>query len=66
MTADGPVADGGGLSSPCIGICRMHPRTGLCEGCLRTIEEIAQWSAATEDAKRQMWAQIERRRDALP
>lgn len=29
--------------SPCIGICRIEPATGLCEGCLRTLEEIADW-----------------------
>lgn len=30
--------------SPCIGICSVDAR-GLCEGCLRTLDEIARWSA---------------------
>lgn len=30
-------------ASPCIGICRMNARTGYCEGCLRTLDEIAAW-----------------------
>ena len=38
--------------SPCINVCRMSPQTGLCEGCLRTIEEIAAWSAMTPEEKR--------------
>lgn len=31
------------VASPCINICRMHTPTGWCEGCLRTIDEIATW-----------------------
>lgn len=29
--------------SPCIGICSLDAQ-GLCEGCLRTVDEIARWS----------------------
>lgn len=32
------------VPSPCINICRMDPATGLCEGCARTLDEIAGWS----------------------
>ena len=39
-------------ASPCINICRMHAATGWCEGCLRTLEEIATWSRL-DDATRQ-------------
>jgi len=31
------------LDSPCIGVCTIVPATGLCRGCWRTIEEIANW-----------------------
>jgi hypothetical protein len=48
--------------SPCISVCRMNPRTGLCEGCLRTIDEIAQWSTASEETKRAIWRLIRQRR----
>ncbi|HJV76432.1 MAG TPA: DUF1289 domain-containing protein [Noviherbaspirillum sp.] len=57
-----PTSDAGNAPSPCISICKMNSRTGLCEGCLRTIDEIAQWSSATEEMKRQMWIEIRRRR----
>ena len=60
-----PASDTGSAPSPCIGVCRMHPRTGLCEGCLRTIDEIAQWSSATEETKRKLWMEIRRRQEAL-
>lgn len=39
------------LASPCINICRMDERSGLCLGCFRTIEEITVWSR-TDDARR--------------
>ncbi len=45
--------------SPCINVCRMHEASGLCEGCLRTIDEIASWSALDDDAKRAVWDAIE-------
>ena len=44
--------------SPCINVCRMSPRTGLCEGCLRTIDEIAAWSRMSPDEKRSVLAQL--------
>lgn len=49
------------LPSPCQSICRMDERTGLCVGCWRTLPEIAQWSQASEAAKRQVWLQIQSR-----
>ncbi len=42
-----PFADTGFVPSPCIRVCRMNPHSGLCEGCLRTLDEIIQWSAAS-------------------
>lgn len=60
-----PVTDTGKAPSPCISICKMNAQTGLCEGCLRTIDEIAQWSTASEETKRKVWMEIRRRQDAL-
>ena len=39
------------VGSPCIDVCRMHPQTGYCEGCLRTREEIKAWRTL-EDAQK--------------
>ncbi|MCX5541787.1 DUF1289 domain-containing protein [Paraburkholderia sp. CNPSo 3076] len=47
--------------SPCINICRMDERSGLCEGCLRTIDEIAGWSTLDDAARRAVWDAIETR-----
>ena len=50
------------VPSPCNSICRMSPRTGLCEGCLRTIDEIAAWSRMSDDEKRAVWRLLDERR----
>ena len=47
--------------SPCINICRMQEASGLCEGYLRTIDEIASWSTFDDAAKRAVWDAIETR-----
>ena len=49
------------VPSPCINICQMEQATGLCQGCLRTIDEIMKWGSAGDDYKRAVWAQIHRR-----
>jgi uncharacterized protein len=49
------------VPSPCINVCRMDASTGWCEGCLRTIDEIAGWSLFDDDAKRAVWDAIEAR-----
>ena len=51
------------VPSPCISVCKMSPATGWCEGCHRTIDEIAGWSRMTDDARRRVWTELLRRRD---
>jgi len=49
------------VPSPCVSICRMDPASGLCVGCLRTLDEIAQWSSMADDDKRAVLGRIEAR-----
>jgi predicted Fe-S protein YdhL (DUF1289 family) len=49
------------VPSPCLSICRMEAATGWCEGCLRTLDEIAAWSRLDPDGKRAIWQCIEER-----
>ena len=51
------------LLSPCIGVCALDAATGWCEGCLRTIDEIAAWGALDEGARREIWKRLPARRD---
>jgi predicted Fe-S protein YdhL (DUF1289 family) len=48
-------------ASPCVDVCRIHPDTGYCRGCWRTLEEIAGWSAFSAAEKREVLARIEAR-----
>ncbi|WP_106283990.1 MULTISPECIES: DUF1289 domain-containing protein [unclassified Paraburkholderia] len=61
MTAGLDNEDHHAVPSPCINVCRMDASTGWCEGCLRTIDEIANWSLFDDDAKRAVWDAIELR-----
>ena len=54
------------VPSPCVNVCRMNAASGLCEGCARTIDEIATWAALDDDAKRAVWARILLRRAPRP
>jgi uncharacterized protein len=60
------VLPGGLVPSPCISVCRMDDATGLCVGCLRTLDEIAVWGMLDDDARRDVWDAIRRRRAAVP
>ncbi|SIO60825.1 hypothetical protein SAMN05444172_4344 [Burkholderia sp. GAS332] len=57
--------DEAAVPSPCISVCKMDASTGWCEGCLRTIDEIAGWSSFDDDAKRAVWDAIEERHAAF-
>lgn len=47
--------------SPCISVCRMDAASGFCEGCMRTLDEIATWATMDNPGKRAVWALIEQR-----
>ena len=53
-----------GIASPCVNICRMEPLTGWCEGCLRTIDEIAAWGSLDDVARLRICKQLQQRREA--
>jgi uncharacterized protein len=55
----------GNVPSPCINLCRMDAAHGLCEGCQRTLAEIATWASMSEAGKREVWRQLAQRRAAL-
>jgi len=35
------------IESPCVKICTLDARSGLCLGCGRSIDEIARWTAVS-------------------
>ncbi|MGE5945810.1 MAG: DUF1289 domain-containing protein [Betaproteobacteria bacterium] len=52
------------VASPCINVCRMDTHSGLCVGCLRTIDEIADWARANDSRQVAILAAVARRREA--
>ena len=54
------------VPSPCVGVCHMNGATGWCEGCLRTIDEIALWSQLTDRDKIAVWKALPQRSTKLP
>jgi prolyl-tRNA editing enzyme YbaK/EbsC (Cys-tRNA(Pro) deacylase)/predicted Fe-S protein YdhL (DUF1289 family) len=49
-------------ASPCVNVCRMEARTGWCEGCWRTIDEIAAWSRLSDAERESVWVALPGRR----
>ncbi|MBX3658244.1 MAG: DUF1289 domain-containing protein [Ramlibacter sp.] len=58
-------ATGQMVPSPCISVCRMNAQTTWCEGCLRSLEEIAGWSRLDDAGKRIIWDRIAQRARAV-
>jgi hypothetical protein len=50
------------VPSPCTRVCVIDPVSKLCRGCLRTIDEITDWSGKSPAEKRAVLAVLEERR----
>lgn len=50
------------MDSPCISVCVMNETTKMCEGCGRTIAEIASWSRLSPEERRRIMAELPRRK----
>jgi predicted Fe-S protein YdhL (DUF1289 family) len=53
------------VASPCINVCRMDAASGWCEGCRRSLDEIAAWSIYTAAEKRAVLALLPARKKSL-
>jgi uncharacterized protein len=62
MTADRDDGDATEPGSPCISLCRIDERSGLCEGCMRSLDEIAAWGTMNATDKRRVWTLLAQRR----
>lgn len=58
MALQVPHEPGPHVASPCQSVCVMYAQTGWCEGCLRSLAEIADWSRLDKAAKQAVWAQL--------
>ena len=53
------------IASPCIDVCKMDEASGLCQGCYRTLDEIAAWAGAGDPEKILILAAVAQRRSRL-
>lgn len=53
------------IKTPCVKICVIDDKSGLCRGCLRTLGEIARWSTMTPDQRDQVMDQLDGRRSLI-
>ena len=53
------------VASPCVDICRMDAASGYCEGCRRSLDEIASWSEYSAAEKRAVLARLPARNRTL-
>ncbi|MCK0166621.1 DUF1289 domain-containing protein [Jannaschia sp. S6380] len=49
------------VESPCVKLCVVDPKSRLCIGCHRTMDEIAAWSRMTPEARREVMAGLSER-----
>ncbi|NRG18330.1 DUF1289 domain-containing protein [Rhizobiales bacterium] len=54
------------LESPCINVCQIDRKSGLCLGCYRTLDEIAVWSTLKYEDRRAIMDELGARRSSLP
>jgi len=52
------------IPSPCVNICLVHPATGFCIGCQRSVDEIAGWAAYSDSERARILAKLPSREDA--
>ncbi len=66
LTGAAPVDVVQEVASPCTSVCRMNDASQVCEGCWRTLDEIAQWGSANNQTKRAIAAQSAQRKPQGP
>ena len=62
MTANSPLPR---IQSPCVSICSVNPDTRHCEGCGRSLKEIARWSRMSDAERETVMAELPDRRAQL-
>lgn len=49
------------MDSPCLNICTLDAAGVFCTACLRSLDEIAQWSQLSDQARAEIMADLPRR-----
>ena len=46
------------IETPCVKVCTLDARTGLCLGCGRTVDEIARWTVMNASERVQVMREL--------
>ena len=49
------------IVTPCVLVCVIHPKTGLCLGCYRTNDEIERWRSYTDEERAALMKELRER-----
>jgi uncharacterized protein len=49
------------IETPCIKICTLDSRSGLCTGCGRSLDEIARWGSMGDAERRKIMSGLKER-----
>ena len=49
------------MQTPCVKVCTLDARSGLCLGCGRTLHEIARWGSMSEAERARIMAELAQR-----
>jgi len=60
-----PPADAPPIESPCIRVCMVDGKSGLCLGCFRTLPEIARWTGYSDDERAEIMRGLAARRGRI-
>lgn len=53
------------MDTPCVNICYIDPKTQLCEGCGRSLEQIGRWREMSAQERREIMAKLQNRNEVL-
>jgi predicted Fe-S protein YdhL (DUF1289 family) len=53
------------IETPCIKVCVIDPASGLCQGCGRTLDEIALWGSMSGEERRRIMGELKGRMVAV-
>lgn len=53
------------IASPCVNICVIEPKSRLCTGCLRSIDEIGAWGGMTDADRAEVMDELPSRASKL-
>lgn len=53
------------MKTPCINVCQMDPARGVCIGCCRSLDEIANWGSLSEAERERVLETLAERREKL-